>query len=170
MIDALERDTRAAASRDREQAIGERRRIDALDRHDLDIHTMCRARVGQRFGKNLGRPARMRGKEDVEASAGARRDPVAGIATRDLANGLLNPRDRFLMDAAAPVDDPVNGRRADAGLGGNIGDLGPACEDRHGKPSAQKRATKNDVKHQFFSYYYWEYANAGIGTTSKFAG
>jgi len=102
MVDALKRNTRAAAPRDREQAIGERLRIDALDRDDLDIHTMRRAHGGQCFGQNLGRSARMRGKEDVETPAAARRDAMAEIAPRDFANGLFNPRDRFLMDAAAP--------------------------------------------------------------------
>jgi len=142
MVDALKRNTRAAASRDREQAVGKRLRIDALDRDDLDINTMRRARRGQCFGQNLGRSARMRGKEDVETSAAARRDPMAEIAPRDFANGIFNPRDRFLMDAAAPVDHPVNRRGADARFGGNIGDLGPAREDRHGRSFARSACEK----------------------------
>jgi hypothetical protein len=92
----------------------------------------------------------MRGKEDVETSAAARRDAMAEIAPRDFANGLFNPRYRFLMDAAAPVDDPVNGRGADARFGGNIGDLGPAREDRHGHSFARSVRAKNDVNTSFF--------------------
>ena len=106
--------------------LGERFRVHRLDERDLDVRVSILGRAREAVRQCLRAAAALAGENDVEAVRGI---CESGRASADnLADRFLDARDGLLMHPAAPIDDAIDGRSADARAGGHIGDFGSSVE------------------------------------------